>query len=82
MRDTGMRNERELYRMGIENIDWNKQVIFVPDSKTPEGRRMVPMSDRILTRLRERCGSVARRVGFSIQALSIRTSHHDGEAVS
>jgi integrase len=34
MRDTGMRNERELYRMRIENIDWNNRVIFVPDSKT------------------------------------------------
>jgi hypothetical protein len=25
MRDTGMRNERELYRMRIENIDWNNR---------------------------------------------------------
>jgi hypothetical protein len=22
MRDTGMRNQRELYRMRIENLDW------------------------------------------------------------
>jgi hypothetical protein len=27
MRDTGMRNERELYRMRIENIDWTNKVI-------------------------------------------------------
>ena len=33
MRDTGMRNERELYRMRIENLDWDNRVIFVPDSK-------------------------------------------------
>jgi len=46
MRDTGMRNERELYRMRIENIDWENRVIFVPDSKTSEGRRRVPMSNR------------------------------------
>ena len=39
MRDTGMRNERELYRMCIENLDWASRVIFVPDSKTEEGRR-------------------------------------------
>ena len=39
MRDTGMRNQRELYRMRIENLDWENRVIFVPDSKTPEGRR-------------------------------------------
>jgi hypothetical protein len=34
MRDTGMRNERELFRMRIENLDWSNQTIFVPDSKT------------------------------------------------
>ncbi len=48
MRDTGMRNQRELYRMRIENLDWEHRLIFVPDSKTPEGRRLVPMSRRSL----------------------------------
>jgi hypothetical protein len=33
MRDTGMRNQRELYRMRIENLDWENRVIFVPESK-------------------------------------------------
>src|SRR5215469_2898227 len=37
MRDTGMRNERELFRMRIENLDWQNHVIFVPHSKTAEG---------------------------------------------
>jgi integrase len=46
MRDAGMRNERELYRIRIENLDWESRVIFVPDSKTEEGRRRVPMSNR------------------------------------
>ncbi len=55
MRDTGMRNERELFRMRIENMDWQNRVIFVPDSKTPEGRRLVPMSARIFEILRARC---------------------------
>jgi hypothetical protein len=36
MRDTGMRKERELYRMRIENMDWDNRVIFNPDSKTAE----------------------------------------------
>src|SRR5215469_16645291 len=27
MRDTGMRNERELFRMRIENLDWQNRVI-------------------------------------------------------
>ena len=56
MRDTGMRNQRELYRMRIENLDWENRVIFVPDSKTPEGRRLVPMSRRVFELLHARCG--------------------------
>jgi integrase len=59
MRDTGMRNQRELYRVRIENLDWENRVIFVPDSKTPEGRRLVPMSRRVLELLRTRCGTRA-----------------------
>jgi integrase len=59
MRDTGMRNQRERYRMCIENLDWEIRVIFVPDSKIPEGRRLVPMSRRVLERLRARCGTRA-----------------------
>ena len=57
MRDTGMRNQRELYRMRIENLDWENRVIFVPDSKTAEGRRLVPMSRRVSDLLRARCGT-------------------------
>ncbi len=55
MRDTGMRNGRELYRIRIENIDWQTRSIFIPDSKTPEGRRTVPMSDRVSQILHRRC---------------------------
>jgi len=55
MRDTGMRNRRELYRLRIENLDWRNRSIFIPDSKTPEGRRTVPMSDRVFEILRRRC---------------------------
>jgi integrase len=55
MRNTGMRNERELFRMRIENLDWQNRVIFVPDSKTAEGRRLVPMSGRVFEILRNRC---------------------------
>jgi integrase len=57
MRDTGMRNQRELYRMRIENLDWESRMIFVPDSKTPEGRRLVPMSRRVFDLLHARCGA-------------------------
>jgi len=53
-RDTGMRNRRELYRIRMENLDWNNRIIFVPDSKTADGRRMIPMSDRVCEVLRTR----------------------------
>jgi integrase len=62
MRDTGMRNERELFRMRIDNLDWQNRVIFVPDSKTVEGRRLVPMSSRVFELLRNRCS--ARQEGW------------------
>ena len=52
-----MRNQRELYRMRIENLDWQNRVIFVPDSKTAEGRRLVPMSRRVIELLHARCGT-------------------------
>jgi integrase len=55
MRDTGMRNARELYRMRIENIDWNCHVSFNPNSKTKKGRRFIPMSDRVMNILLVRC---------------------------
>ena len=55
MRDTGMRNGRELFRVRIENIDWQNRSVFIPDSKTREGRRTVPMSDRVFEILHRRC---------------------------
>lgn len=55
MRDTGLRNARELYRMKIENIDFDSGTITVPDSKTKSGRRYIPMSNRVAEILRTRC---------------------------
>jgi integrase len=40
----------------VENLDWNNRIIFVPDSKTADGRRMIPMSDRVHEVLRARAG--------------------------
>jgi hypothetical protein len=63
MRDTGMRNKRELYRMRIENLDWESRVIFVPDSKTEEGwRRADEQSCFRLSQGTMWCK--ARRLGF------------------
>jgi len=55
MRDTGMRNVRELYRVRVEHIDFNNRVIFNPSSKTLKGRRFVPLSERALDILKARC---------------------------
>ena len=47
MRDTGMRNARELYCMRVENVDFDAGTIFTLDSKTESGRRFIPMSSRV-----------------------------------
>src|SRR5215469_6484729 len=73
MRDTGMRNERELFRMRIENLDWQNRVIFVPDSKTVEGRRLVPMSGRVFEILRTRCD--ARQEGWVFPSKRSASGH-------
>jgi integrase len=48
VRDTGLRNEKELYQIRIEDIHWDRHVLFLPDSKTITGSRDVPLSDRAL----------------------------------
>ena len=55
MRDTGMRNARELYCMRVENVDFDAGTIFTPDSKTQSGRRFIPMSSRVKQILATRC---------------------------
>ena len=55
MRDTGMRNARELYCMRVENVDFDARTIFTPDSKTESGRRFIPMSSRVKQILEARC---------------------------
>jgi integrase len=56
MRDLGVRNGKELYPLRIEHINWRKHLVRVPDSKTKAGERLVPMSRRAETILRDRCG--------------------------
>ncbi len=72
-RDTGMRNQRELYRIRMENLDWNNRIIFVPDSKTADGRRMIPMSDRVCEVLRRRAGG--RSEGWLFPSQRSRCGH-------
>lgn len=73
VRDTGMRNEKELYRVRIENISWDRRTIFVPDSKTINGVREVPLSDRVLGLLRARCGS--RKEGWVFPSKRSASGH-------
>jgi len=73
MRDTGMRNERELYHIRLEHLHWDDRTIFVPDSKTGEGRRRVPMSERAFKLLRARCGT--RTEGWLFPANRGKTGH-------
>ena len=63
MRDTGMRNARELYCMRVENVDFDAGTIFTPDSKTESGRRFIPMSSRVKQILEVRC--VGRSEGWA-----------------
>jgi integrase len=55
MRDTGMRNARELYCMRVENVDFDAGKIFTPDGKTESGRRFIPISSRVKQILEARC---------------------------
>jgi integrase len=73
MRDTGMRNERELFRLRVENIDWGKMLAFIPDSKTVTGVRDVPISDRAYEILRRRCGK--RREGWVFASKHSKSGH-------
>ena len=73
IRDTGMRNEKELYQVRIENINWDRRTIFVPDSKTVNGVREVPLSDRVLSLLRVRCGS--RKEGWVFPSKRSASGH-------
>jgi integrase len=53
---------------GPYNINCPLRVFFIPDSKTDNGRRFVPISDRALELLKARCGE--RREGWIFTAFS------------
>lgn len=56
LQDSGMRPD-EVFPMRIENIHWDQNRIWVPEGKTDNATRFVPMSDRMKTMLRAWCGS-------------------------
>jgi len=57
----------------VENLDWQNRVIFVPDSKTPEGRRLLPMSSRVFEILQNRCQ--ARQEGWVFPSKRSASGH-------
>ena len=73
LRDTGMRNERELYCLRAENVDWDRKVIVIPDSKSPYGTRRVPMSTRVIEILSRRCKS--RAAGWVFPSPRAKSGH-------
>lgn len=77
MRDCGVRNVRELYCMRVENLDFDAGLIFVPDSKTDDGRRFVAMSNRVREILTQRCAGRVEGWVF----LSKKKGKHIGEAM-
>ncbi len=76
--DTGMRPS-EIFRIRIENIDWNRKTIWNPYGKTEKARRFVPMSERMATVLSERCGS--RKEGWLFPSDRSKTGHVNSIAV-
>ncbi len=52
---------------------WINKLIFIPDSKTPTGRRNVPLSNRAMTILSARC--TGRSEGWVFPSARSRTGH-------
>jgi integrase len=72
MLDSGMR-DGEIVRMEVQNIHPEKSYYFNPKGKTKRARRRVPLSERVLSRLRARCGD--RREGWVFPSRKSRSGH-------
>jgi integrase len=58
--DTGMRPE-EVFRMRVENLDFEQKAIFNPYGKTKAARRTIPITDDALSVLRLRVKKATNR---------------------
>jgi integrase len=72
IQDTGMRPE-EVFRIRIENIDWNQRLIFNPNGKTKAARRYVPISERMADLLMVRCSD--KREGWLFPSRRAKGGH-------
>jgi integrase len=66
MLDTGMRPE-EVFRMRVENVDFKQKTIFNPFGKTKAARRTIPMTDDVLSLLRDRVKAAEMRTPLGIR---------------
>ncbi|HET6180526.1 MAG TPA: tyrosine-type recombinase/integrase [Candidatus Sulfotelmatobacter sp.] len=72
IQDTGLRPE-EVFRIRIENINWNLRLIFNPNGKTKAARRHVPISERMLELLMVRCSD--KREGWLFPSPRAKAGH-------
>ena len=72
LQDSGMRPD-EVFPMRIENIYWDQNRIWVPEGKTDNATRFVPMSDRMKTMLRPWCGS--KKEGWVFPSSRSKSGH-------
>ena len=70
--DAGLRPS-EIYRMRIENLDFDNRQIWNPYGKTLKSRRFVPMSERMASVLTARC--VCQHEGWVFPSLRSKSGH-------
>jgi integrase len=70
--DTGMRPS-EIYRIRIENLDFENRQVWNPYGKTVKSRRFVPMSERMASVLAARC--IKQQEGWVFPAARSKSGH-------
>ena len=68
--DTGMR-PGEVFRMRCEHVKWDRELIFVPRSKSRKSKRFVPLSQRVRQALQLR----THESGFIFPSPRSRSGH-------
>ncbi len=69
--ETGLRVYKELMPMKKDQVDLENAVIWIPDSKTPNGIAEVPLTDLASSRFASNCESLVLVLGC-FQATRIR----------
>ena len=72
MQDTGMRPS-EIFSMRIEDIHWPNNRIWIPQGKTANAARFVPISERMSTLIKGWCG--ARKDGWLFPSTRSKCGH-------